>query len=161
MGVEVTHDVGANSAFARRLMEEVGRKQLAKMQSIGNIACAIADNYVNDDLKTREGRRHKKNGHLVGSFSATVEGSTFPFTIKMTSSKEDAAVAALEYGSRPHTITARNVPLLVFPHSKTGRRVATPQVNHPGHRPGYKIMERALENTIARQLNVSRRRVRA
>lgn len=46
-------------------------------------------------------------------------------------------------GSRPHTITARNAPLLVFYWPKVARVVYTKSVHHPGNRP-HRFLTQAL-----------------
>ena len=42
---------------------------------------------------------------------------------------------AQEYGARPHTIAARQAPMLRFYWKKKGRMFVGRRVNHPGNRP--------------------------
>jgi hypothetical protein len=54
-------------------------------------------------------------------------------------------------GTRPHTISARRKPLLVFYWPKAGKVVAAKQISHPGTKPN-RFLTKALNNVVRRGL---------
>lgn len=85
-----------------------------------------------------------ESGDLVGSgrvFGATAHGVTVGFGQGL-----DYAVA-LELGSEPHVIEARNVENLKFYWEREGVEFFGPRVHHPGNRP-YKFMRNGSEEAV-------------
>jgi hypothetical protein len=53
----------------------------------------------------------------------------------------------VDQGTKPHVITAKNAPYLVFYWPKVGRVVHFKTVHHPGNK-AYKFLERGLERAM-------------
>lgn len=128
--VTFTRPLTTNSNFGRQLLAagqdaieeglaEVGRDAVRRTDDI------VRKLYDND----RDGFRSKGGDKLLGSFDYKVErspGVGLPAKLIITSSADPVKVASLEYGSKPHTITAKDKPFLVFdanPRSVFAKRV--------------------------------------
>lgn len=70
----------------------------------------------------------------VGRVSSTETTVSISITLDTEIAPQSAA---FEHGAKPHGISARNAPFLVFEGTKmfTGQLIITPSVNHPGIKP--------------------------
>lgn len=131
MTVRFSRPLTVNSRFGQQLLAagqdaieeglaEVGRDAVRRTNDI------VRKLYDNG----RTGFRSKDDEtKLLNSFDFKVErspGTGLPAKLIITSSADPAKVGALEFGSPPHTITARDAPLLVFdrnPRNVFGQRL--------------------------------------
>lgn len=121
--VTVFSPLRSNSAFAQAIEEAAGRKVAGILNDLRDDLEREANAIIREELVTDRPPARRKAGerHLEGSIVATVSwNGTFPIEVSLTSRAERHKVAALEFGSPPHSIYARNKPLLVFP-STQGR----------------------------------------
>ena len=97
------------------------------------------------------------SGDLIGSgrvFNQTAHGVTVGFGQGL-----DYA-AAIENGSEPHVIEAKNAEYLKFYWEREGVMFYGPRVNHPGNRP-YKFMRNGSEQAMVPLAFMFMRRLRA
>lgn len=176
----VTAQFNKTSRFATNLRKKGKAKFAPKFDQIGKAMVLEAQQLVRKDLIVdRIPTRRKLGPRLVNSFRYEVIGTEFPIRVRLYSIKNQKAVAALNYGSRPHGITAVKARGLWFPMPKSGRIVqayATPKggggtvrskfvfipspksVIHPGTK-AYGFLETAQEN-VKRQVLAGRFRAR-
>jgi len=163
----VTAQFNKTSRFATNLRKKGKAKFGPKFDQIGQAMVNEARSIVQKELvPDRIPARRKPGPRLVNSFRYEVIGTEFPIRIRLYSIKNQKAVAALNYGSRPHFIQATKGNGLFFPQPGSGRIVqayATPQggkgtlasrfvfirrpqpVQHPGNK-AYGFLEQAQEN---------------
>lgn len=171
MPVTVTRTLNNQSQFAKAALKKGKAKLAPKLQAIADDAVQRAEALVAAELinDRPSSRRHAGTRKMRGSFRAEViDGGdgTFPFTVKLTSRANEAKVKALEWGSPPHTIEARNADQLWLP-SLPGKPPVSnaaiqayttkkwpvgPSVEHPGNKP-YMFMHRALEAAASAALH--------
>lgn len=163
----VTAQFNKSSRFATNLRKKGKAKFGPKFDLIGQAMVNEARTIVERELiPDRIPSRRKPGPRLVNSFRYEVIGTEFPIRVRLYSIKNQKAVAALNYGARPHAITATKARGLWFPAPRSGRitqaygtrgggrgTVATrfafiPRgkvVVHPGNK-AYGFFERAQEN---------------
>lgn len=121
--VSVHNALRSDSAFANAVAAAASRKVATVLNGIKDDLEREANALVRAELVTDRPPARRKRGarKLEGSMVAVVEfDGTFPINVSLTSRAERRKVAALEFGSPPHSIWAVNKPLLVFP-STQGR----------------------------------------
>ncbi len=117
---EITRGLGPK--FEAAVVGAAKKKVLRLADSIADEVVAEANKIIETEFVTDRDplRRRKGTRHLAGSISVnavTSEGG-FPIKLVASSGAPKAKVNALEFGSRPHPIVARNAPFLVFPSVK-------------------------------------------
>lgn len=114
--------MGAHSAFARKAEAATARRLVAKATRIAELARDESNRIISAEMVEDRAtvRRKNRQRHLLGSVEVDLiwDGKTFPIGFQARSLAEKHKVAALEYGSKPHTIRAVNAPFLVFPNSR-------------------------------------------
>lgn len=110
-----------------------GTRELVRRHA-ARIAAAAADT-IRDDLADRAstGRGFGVSGDTARSVSVRQRSSGDVIGYRAEATTPQATFR--EEGTRPHTIRARNAPVLRFFWPKVGRVVFFKQVNHPGNRP--------------------------
>lgn len=174
----ITAQFNKSSRFATNLRKKGKAKFAPKFDQIGQAMVTEAQDLVKKQLiYDRIPSRRKGGPRLVNSFRYEVIGTEFPIRIRLYSIKGQKAVAALNYGARPHLIGARNARGLWFPAPRTGRLIQAygvrrggpfsikfafvPRgrvVKHPGNK-AYGFLEQAQEN-VKRKVLAGNFRVR-
>ena len=121
--VKVYHSPSQGSALAKKI-EAATAKKAAKIMDelraevVAEVNAIVAAEFVND----RDPKRRKAGRHLLNSFECQVEwdGRSFPIELAVRSGANKAKVAALEWGSEPHEISAVNADRLAFPSNTRG-----------------------------------------
>lgn len=167
--IEISRQLGPNSAFGRQLRE----KSLAQidriLDRIGERAVQYAEDHIADTFNINRPafrRRMPGSRRLAGSMRYRVEHPAGMIgRVELLSMADPTRVAALEFGSPAHPIVGN--PLLAFPTSEPGSRRATaasiprfrvtPAVNHPGN-PPFRFMQRALDRAVNEVLATARAR---
>lgn len=115
----VSRRLNSNSAFAKQVEAQTARKVAKTMESIKAEVSAEINKIVEQELVLDRPVERRKKGtrRLANSFYVDIvwDGKSFPISVQVKSRANSAKVAALEYGSRPHIIRARNAKNLVFP----------------------------------------------
>jgi hypothetical protein len=117
--------LSSSSRFVQQLEEATKRQKTDEMRRLTSAVKDEVEERVATLFNPREGRRHRDGVHLHGSFSCTVDTSTMPMTVILTSSADPAKVAALNYGANPHVITPNTKPYLWFPKVQLGNSYAS------------------------------------
>jgi hypothetical protein len=135
-----------------------GRAEL--VANVKKAVRAAATEGLAEAIATR--RYHDRTGHLTG----TARTRLIESTIDGAKSEIEWPVAyadAVDGGTRPHVIEAKNAPLLRFYWPKIGGLFVGKRVNHPGTQPtgfagvAYHKAERVIERDVSaaiRQLEV-------
>ncbi|WP_407122752.1 HK97 gp10 family phage protein [Bradyrhizobium sp. STM 3561] len=137
-----------NAAAAASAAIELGAKELAS--AIQARAPSKSGDYRNSIQAVPLAGRNDLTSKVIG--------------IKATKDKNAWGIVAdfiwrfLEFGTRQHTIKAKNKPALVFT-AKDGNKVVTQQVDHPGTAPHphifntYQEMRQRIRRRIANAIN--------
>jgi len=106
------------SSFAQQLEDAAAQKIYLAMLRVAGSAEGYAKDTAGRLLVPRSGLRHKDgDGHLLDGIHVEVQwpGSGFPVTMIGRVDGPPGKTAALEWGARPHKISAKNAPFLMFP----------------------------------------------
>lgn len=165
--VEVTRSLSSSSSFARQVEAAAAKQAVKKLNAVTDAAEVEANRIIAAKLVIDRGEfRHKKGTqHLYGTVKVTVEwdGRSFPVTLvaKATGGNQKK-IAALEYGSPPHVISARNVPNLAFPSTRgvateVGRGGSVVRLE-PGRSPSPRAQSQARtsNNPLSRSLRLAK-----
>lgn len=119
--VRVTRSLNSNSSFAQQVSAAAAKKAAKKMETVRKDAEAeirkiITAEFVND----RPPERRKHGVHLLNSISVEMvwDGRNFPIHLVARSKAPKGAVAAQEFGSKPHVIFSKSGKPLAFPSTK-------------------------------------------
>ncbi len=159
MAVTVTHRLNSNSAFAERLKDAALPKVQRRLAEIGEDAVERAEDIIQAETNfggTSYRRRVEGEAHLQGSIFYTIEGDEFPLTIILGSKARASKVNPVNYGARPHEITAKRKPMLVFPDSRNGSKVEVKRVDHPGVERPRNFLRGALDAAVSAGLRFAR-----
>ena len=129
--VRITRSLSGSSSFARAVEEAAAQQAYRQLKAVIDDAEAEAKRIVSSELvNDRPPLRRKKGArHLLGGIKVELDFpngvNTFPISIIGKVIGNSAKTAALEFGSRAHTISAVNAPRLVFPSSGDARSTGT------------------------------------
>lgn len=124
MSIELTHQFNSNSQLAQDLIAQGANVIREEMFQIEDEVVAEVDAIIRADFdNSREGFRSKGEGHLLGSIEAEVTSppGQFPVIVAVWSTQDEAKVASLEFGARPHSIFATSSDFLYFTSARIGR----------------------------------------
>lgn len=175
--INVTRTLINTSAFAKAIQEAAEPEVLRMLQETADDAVRRADAIVSAEYNNgRAVGRRRPGPHLLGNFVgevvATRSGATVG-TVRLRSRASSAKVAALNYGSQPHTI-GDGGKTLAFPRTESGGKfnrsasnfrrrqgatagrsvVVKGPVQHPGTA-GTHFLERAMEQAVRARLRAS------
>lgn len=179
--VRVERGLSVNSQFMKAARKRGAAVTEKRLRGLAQVAEQAFDEIVGEDfVNDRSADRRRPGRHLLGSSVCTVEGGgDFPMKLVLKSLAPSVKVNSLNYGAKPHEI--RGSPFLYFPAASQsakfpgrqaaytrnragaragGRRIRTPQVDHPGNEP-HNFLERALERAVEREYGAARARRRS
>lgn len=164
--VEVTRSLASSSSFARQVEAAAAKQAVKKLRAVTDDATVEANRLIAQKLVIDRGKYRHKEGtrHLYGSVKVEVEwdGRSFPVTLVAKAIGNQKKIGALEYGSPPHVITARNAPTLAITSTKgvateIGRGGAIVRLES-GNKPSARAQSQARtsNNPLSRSLRLAK-----